>query len=163
MTELSPVVTLTTVDLFKPGSCGVLLPNTEAKVLDLETGNAIGPNQTGEVCFNGPQVMRGYLNNEKATSDTIRDGWLHSGDIAFYDDMNRIYIVDRLKELIKVKGFQVPPAELAVIGIPDQIKGEIPRAYIVLKADTKESKDECANQINEFVNKHVAEYKRLAR
>ena len=175
MTELSPVVTLTTVDLFKPGSCGVLLPNTEAKVLDLETGNAVGPNQTGEVCFKGPQVMKGYLNNEKATSDTIRDGWLHSGDIAFYDDMNRIYIVDRLKELIKVKGFQVPPAELedlirshplaadvAVIGIPDQIKGEIPRAYIVLKADTKESKEECSNQINEFVNKHVAEYKRLA-
>jgi len=175
MTELSPLVTLTIVDLYKPGSCGVLLPNTEAKVLDLETGNAVGPNQTGEVCFKGPQVMKGYLNNEKATSDTIRDGWLHSGDIAFYDDMKRIYIVDRLKELIKVKGFQVPPAELenlirshplaadvAVIGIPDKIKGEIPRAYIVLKADTKESKEECSNQINEFVDKHVAKYKRLA-
>jgi len=175
MTELSPVVTMTIVDLFKPGSCGILLPNTEAKIMDLDTGNAVGPNQTGEVCFKGPQVMKGYLNNEKATSETIKDGWLHSGDIAFYDDMNRIYIVDRLKELIKVKGFQVPPAELedlirshplaadvAVIGIPDQIKGEIPRAYIVLKPDVNDSKDECGKQINDFVNKHVAEYKRLA-
>ena len=175
MTELSPVVTMTTADLFKPGSCGILIPNTEAKILDLETGKAVGPNQTGEVCFKGPQVMKGYLNNEKATSETIKDGWLHSGDIAFYDDKNRIYIVDRLKELIKVKGFQVPPAELedlirshpltadiAVIGIPDPIKGEVPRAYIVLKPDAKESKEECEKQINEFVNEHVAEYKRLA-
>ena len=111
-----------------------------AKIMDLETGNSVGPNQTGEVCFKGPQVMKGYLNNEKATSETIKDGWLHSGDIAFYDDMNRIYIVDRLKELIKVKGFPVPPAELedlirshplaadvAVIGIPHEKYGEVPR------------------------------------
>ena len=175
MTELSPVATMTIVDLFKPGSCGVLLPNSEAKILELQTGEALGPNETGELCFKGPNVMKGYLDNEKATAETIKSGWLHSGDIAFYDDLNRIYIVDRLKELIKVKGFQVPPAELedlirghpitadvAVIGIPDQIKGEVPRAYIVLKSDVKESKEICSNLINELVNQHVAEYKRLA-
>ena len=175
MTELSPVATLTIVDLFKPGSCGVLLPNSEAKVLDLHTGEALGPHETGELCFRGPNVMKGYLDNEQATADTIKSGWLYSGDIAFYDELNRIYIVDRLKELIKVKGFQVPPAELedlirshpitadvAVIGIPDPIKGEVPRAYIVLKSDVQESKEICSTLINELVNKHVAEYKRLA-
>ena len=174
MTELTTIGALAIVDSVKPGSCGVLMPNTKAKILDLTTGNAVGPNQTGEICFKGPQVMKGYLNNQKSTLQTIKDGWLHSGDIAFYDEKNRIYIVDRLKELIKVKGFQVPPAELedlirghnltsdvAVIGIYDPIKGEVPRAYIVLKQDVKESKEECRNQINNFVNKHVAEYKRL--
>lgn len=175
MTELSPVATMTIVDLFKPGSCGILLPNTEAKIVDLETGEALGTNGRGELCFRGPHVMKGYLNNEKATLETIKDGWLHSGDIATYDELNRIYIVDRLKELIKVKGFQVPPAELedlirghpitadvAVIGIPDPMKGEVPRAYVVLKSDINEDKDTCRKQINDFVNKHVAEYKRLA-
>ena len=174
MTELTTIGALAIVDLAKPGSCGVLMPNTEAKIVNLETGKALGPNQTGEICFKGPQVMKGYLNNKKSTLQTIRDGWLHSGDIAFYDEMNRIYIVDRLKELIKVKGFQVPPAELedlirshnftldvAVIGIYDPMKGEVPRAYIVLRPEVKESKEECRNQINAFVNKHVAEYKRL--
>jgi len=175
MTELSPVATMTIVDLFKPGSCGILLPNTEAKIVDLETGEALGTNGRGELCFRGPQVMKGYLNNEKATLETIKAGWLHSGDIATYDEINRIYIVDRLKELIKVKGFQVPPAELedlirghpitadvAVIGIPDPMKGEVPRAYVVLKSDISDDKDNCRKQINEFVNKHVTEYKRLA-
>ena len=175
MTELSPVVTLTIVDIFKPGSCGVLLPNTQAKVVDLKTGQSVGQNETGELCFKGPQVMKGYLNNEKATKSTIKDGWLYSGDIAFYDELERFYIVDRLKELIKVKGFQVPPAELedlirghpltadvAVIGIPDAMKGELPRAYVVLKPNLKESEEECKNRINDYVNEHVTQYKRLA-
>ena len=174
MTELTSVGALAIADLDQPGSCGVLMPNTKAKILDLDTGKALGPNQAGEICFKGPQVMKGYLNREKSTLRTIRDGWLHSGDIAFYDEINRIYIVDRLKELIKVKGFQVPPAELedlirshpltadvAVIGLPDPVKGEVPRAYIVIKSEVKESKEECRNQINSFVNKHVAEYKKL--
>merc|ERR1711997_1435875 len=123
-----------------------LLPNTEAKIIDIESGEALGLNQQGELCIRGPQIMKGYLNNPKATEETIKDGWLHSGDIAYYDDMDRFFIVDRLKELIKVKGFQVPPAELedlirshedvldvAVIGIQDERKGEVPRAYIVLR------------------------------
>merc|ERR1712150_249473 len=126
MTELSPVATMTIVDLFKPGSCGVLLPNMDAKILDLGTGEALGPNETGELCLRGPNIMKGYLDNDKATEETIQDGWLRTGDIALYDDLGRIFIVDRLK-------------------------GEVPRAYIVLKPDVKEPKDVCQKSINDFI------------
>ena len=116
--------------------------------------------------------MKGYLNNESATAATIKEGgWLHSGDIAYYDEQSRFYIVDRLKELIKVKGFQVAPAELedlirsheavldvAVVGIPDEMKGEVPLAFIVKKQGVNEKIED----IHKFVNKHVAEYKQLA-
>lgn len=118
--------------------------------------------------------MKGYLNNPKATDETIKPGnWLHSGDIAYYDDTFRFYIVDRLKELIKVKGFQVAPAELedlirshpnvldvAVIGIADAMKGEVPLAFIVRKVGITENN--MKEDIHTFVNQHVAEYKRLA-
>ena len=119
--------------------------------------------------------MKGYLNNEKATAATIKLGnWLHSGDIAYYDETSRFYIVDRLKELIKVKGFQVAPAELedlirshddvidvAVIGIPDELKGEVPLAFIVVKENI-ESKSRVVENVHNFVNEQVTEYKRLA-
>ena len=117
--------------------------------------------------------MKGYLNNTKATAETIRPGkWLYSGDIAYYDETSRFYIVDRLKELIKVKGFQVAPAELedlirshsdvsdvAVIGVPDEIKGEVPFAFVVAKTGLKE--ENLAKDLHIFVNEHVSEYKRL--
>merc|ERR1711970_717182 len=90
--------------------------------------------------------MPGYLNNSKATAESIVDGWLHSGDIGYYDENKNVFIVDRLKELIKVKGLQVAPAELedlirrhpgvndvAVVGVPDDRAGELPRAYVVRK------------------------------
>ena len=116
--------------------------------------------------------MKGYLNNPQATTETIKpDGWLHSGDIAYYDELGRFYIVDRLKELIKVKGFQVPPAELedllrshpdvldvCVIGIPDERSGELPLAFIVKKPESSLSEE----MIHSFVNEHVVEYKRLS-
>ena len=119
--------------------------------------------------------MKGYLNNEKATKETIREGnWLHSGDIAYYDDSLRFYIVDRLKELIKVKGFQVAPAELedlirshadvkdvAVIGVQDEIKGEVPVAFIVTTEENV-NKTIIKDRVHKFVNEHVAEYKQLA-
>ena len=118
--------------------------------------------------------MKGYLNNKNATSETIKSGnWLHSGDIAYYDETFRFYIVDRLKELIKVKGFQVAPAELedlirshtvvldvAVIGIPDDIKGEVPLAFIILKEGV--ANKNLKEDIHAFVNKHVAAYKSLS-
>ena len=119
--------------------------------------------------------MKGYLNNEKATMETIKEGnWLHSGDIAYYDDSLRFYIVDRLKELIKVKGFQVAPAELedlirshadvkdvAVIGVQDEIKGEVPVAFIVTTEENV-NKTIIKDRVHKFVNEHVAEYKQLA-
>ena len=117
--------------------------------------------------------MKGYIDNAKATAETITsDGWLHSGDIAYYDDSERFYIVDRLKELIKVKGFQVPPAELedllrahpdvldvGVIGIPDERSGELPLAFIVRKPEKQNLSEDT---IHSFVNDHVVEYKRLS-
>ena len=170
MTELSPLATVTPTAKSKIGSCGVLVPNTEAKIVDTETGTPLGPNQQGELCIKGPQVMKGYLNNPEATANTIKDGWLYSGDIAYYDEQNRFFIVDRLKELIKVKGFQVAPAELedlirkhpeildvGVIGVPDERKGEAPFGFLVRKPGSQVSEED----IHAFVAEKVTDYKHL--
>jgi 4-coumarate--CoA ligase len=173
MTELSPVSHLTPRGGFKPGSVGVTAPNTETMIVDPETGNALGVNEDGEVWVRGPQVMAGYLNNAAATSNTIdNDGWLHTGDIGHIDEDGHLYIVDRLKELIKYKGFQVAPAELealllthpsvadaAVIGKPDDDAGEIPIGFVVLKPDQSVTEDD----IMSFVADQVATYKQLRR
>ncbi|CAL4111307.1 unnamed protein product, partial [Meganyctiphanes norvegica] len=154
-----------------PGSCGPCLPNTMAKIVDINSGEIMGPDDgEGELCVYGPQVMKGYFRNKKATEETIdEDGWVHTGDIARCDHDQNIFIVDRLKELIKVKGMQVAPAELedllrlhphvrdvAVIGLPDDRAGELPRAYIVPKDVYA-----CPDDIAAFVAKHVAPHKKL--
>ena len=121
----------------------------------------------------GPQVMKGYLNNEAATKQTIDDeGWLHTGDVGHVNEDGHLFVVDRLKELIKYKGFQVPPAELealllthpaiadaAVIGVPDDEAGEIPAAFVVLRPDAEAS----AEDIQAFVAEQVASYKQIRR
>jgi acyl-CoA synthetase (AMP-forming)/AMP-acid ligase II len=173
MTELSPVSHATTPGGVKPGSVGVTIPNTEVQIIDVATGEPLGPGADGEIWVRGPQVMKGYLNNEAATAATIDgDGWLHTGDIGRFDADGHLYVVDRLKELIKYKGFQVPPAELealllthpaiadaAVIGVPDEEAGEVPVGYVVLKA----GQTIAAEDVKEFVADRVATYKRLAR
>ncbi|KAK7067071.1 hypothetical protein SK128_021687 [Halocaridina rubra] len=130
-----------------PGAVGAVTAHCEAKIVDMKTGNSLGPGEDGEICIRGPLVMKGYLNNKAATEDMIDSkGWLHTGDVGHYDENGIFFIVDRIKELIKYKGFQVAPAELeglllthddiadaGVIGIPDEIAGEIPKAYIVPK------------------------------
>lgn len=172
LTEAAPVVLMSSRGSKEYASVGYPTPDTEAKIVNINDDRlqGLGPNETGELLVRGPQVMLGYHNNEKATKDTITsDGWLRTGDIGYYDENNRFYITDRLKELIKVKGFQVPPAELeeilrshpaiadaAVIGIPDRCSGEIPRAYVVVKDPSIKEKD-----IQNFVAEKVAEYKRL--
>ena len=170
MTELSPVSHATIVGAGKPGSSGVTISNTECRVVDLE-GNDLGLNEDGELWIRGPQVMKGYLNNEEATAATIDpDGWLHTGDVAHFDEDGYIFIVDRIKELIKYKGFQVPPAELegllltheaiadaAVIGIPDEEAGEIPKAFITLKPGSEAT----AEEIQAFVAGQVSTYKQI--
>ena len=170
MTELSPVSHATVPGKGKAGSSGVTVSNTECRIVDPE-GNDLGIDEDGELWIRGPQVMKGYLNNAEATSATIdADGWLHTGDVAHFDSDGYIYIVDRIKELIKYKGFQVPPAELeglllthddiadaAVIGIPDDEAGEIPKAFITLMPGAELT----AEAIQEFVAGQVATYKQV--
>ena len=171
MTETSPVTHSSPADpaQVKFGSVGVCAPNTECKIIDLETGQPLGRNQEGELCVRGPQIMKGYLNKPEATVHTIdAAGWLHTGDVGYADDDDHFFIVDRAKELIKYKGFQVAPAELealllthpavadaAVIPIPDEEAGEVPKAYVVLRGDA------AADEILGFVAARVAPFKKI--
>ena len=171
LTETSPITHATPPGGFKPGSIGVLIPNTECRIVDPETGADLGLDEDGELWIRGPQVMKGYLNNPTATANTVdEDGYLHTGDIGHVDSDGHYYIVDRLKELIKYKGFQVPPAELeglllthpaiadvAVIPVPDDEAGELPKAYVQLKPDQQVTADE----IMAFVADKVATYKQV--
>ena len=115
LTEASPVVAMSAIGSTNYASSGILMPNTEGKIVPVNSENhrGVGPNISGELWVRGPQIMKGYHLNDKATSETLTsDGWLKTGDIGHYDENVEFYITDRLKELIKVKGFQVPPAEL---------------------------------------------------
>ncbi|MFK7745330.1 MAG: AMP-binding protein [Roseobacter sp.] len=146
MTELAPVSHVVAGSAPRAGAAGRLVPNTECKIVDIDTGAALDVGGEGELWVKGPQVMIGYLNNAKATAETITpDGWLRTGDIGYVDADGYLFIVDRLKELIKYKGFQVAPAELeaalvaiegitdaAVIGLPDEEAGELPIAFVVV-------------------------------
>ncbi len=169
MTELSPVSHISIPGRSKPGTVGLTTPNTEIRIVDPETGEDQDVDRVGELWVRGPQVMKGYLNNQSATEITIDpEGWLKTGDIAFIDSEGFVSIVDRLKELIKYKGFQVAPAELeafllthpaiadaAVIGVPNVEAGEIPRAFIVVKPGSEVT----APEITAFMEGHVATYK----
>ena len=171
MTETSPVTHSSPADpaKMKLGSVGTPAPNTECKLVDPATGDELGPNQEGELCVRGPQNMKGYLNNREATARTIdEDGWLHTGDIGYADEDGHFFIVDRVKELIKYKGFQVAPAELeavllthpavadaAVIPCRDDEAGEVPKAFIVSKLETS------AEAIMKFVADRVAPHKKI--
>jgi acyl-CoA synthetase (AMP-forming)/AMP-acid ligase II len=176
MTEASPVTHLSpTVDApSKPGSIGQVVPNTEVKIVDITTGQPLGPRQQGELLIRGPQIMRGYLNRPEETAECIDpDGWYHSGDIGYVDDEEWFYIVDRTKELIKYKGLQVAPAELealllthpaildvAVIRKDDEEAGEVPLAYVVLKPD-EGSRATTAQAIMAWTAERVAPHKRI--
>ena len=171
MTELSPATHLTPLDDYRPGSVGVTVPNCEMRIVDVVTGNDLGEGGTGELWVRGPNVMMGYLNSPQATAETIdSEGWLHTGDIAVIDEHDHLHIVDRVKELIKYKGFQVAPAELealilshpavadvAVVGIPDDEAGELPKAFVTLKPDAEATETEIAD----FVADNVATYKQV--
>ncbi|MDX6696032.1 MAG: hypothetical protein QOF02_3635 [Blastocatellia bacterium] len=155
----------------KAASVGCCLPNTECKVMDAETGAELGPRQQGELWTRGPQVMKGYLNKPEATAATVdAEGWLHTGDIGYADEDGHFFIVDRAKELIKYKGLQVAPAELeaillshpsiadaAVIPVADEEAGEIPKAFVVLKAETSDE------EIMSYVAARVAPHKKIRR
>uniref|UniRef100_A0A0D3H0W1 4-coumarate--CoA ligase n=1 Tax=Oryza barthii TaxID=65489 RepID=A0A0D3H0W1_9ORYZ len=176
MTEAGPVLSMCMAFAKEPtpvksGACGTVVRNAELKIVDPDTGLSLPRNQPGEICIRGKQIMKGYLNNPEATEKTIdKDGWLHTGDIGFVDDDDEIFIVDRLKELIKYKGFQVAPAELeamliahaavadaAVVPMKDDSCGEIPVAFVVARDGSGITEDE----IKQYVAKQVVFYKRL--
>jgi acyl-CoA synthetase (AMP-forming)/AMP-acid ligase II len=173
LTETSPATHLTPDDAraVPTGSIGFALPNTECKIVDVASGWPVGVGEAGELWIRGPQVMAGYHNDPPATAATIDgDGFLHTGDVAKVDDCGHYFIVDRLKELIKVKGFQVAPAELeaillthddvidaAVIGLSDADAGEVPMAFVVVRRAVP------VEELEEFVASRVAWYKRIRR
>jgi acyl-CoA synthetase (AMP-forming)/AMP-acid ligase II len=173
LTETSPVTHLVPVTgrEVKPGSVGPCVPNTTCRVVALQTGVDLGPNQRGELWVRGPQVMKGYLNRPDATAAMIdAEGWLRTGDIGYADEDGDFYIVDRVKELIKYKAYQVAPAELealllshpavadaAVIPSPDPEAGEVPKAFVVLKNGVT------AEELMRFVAAQVAPYKKVRR
>ena len=172
MTELAPVSHITPLSTPRSGASGLAVPNTRCRIVSPETGEDLPPGEEGELWIKGPQVMIGYLNNETATRDTLTsDGWLKTGDVAIIDADGYMFIVDRLKELIKYKGFQVAPAELeaclvahpqiqdaAVIGLPDEEAGEVPVAFVVC-ADPAPSPEE----IQSYVGTQLSHYKQLHR
>jgi acyl-CoA synthetase (AMP-forming)/AMP-acid ligase II len=181
MTELSPVSHTTPDPGGEPpgvttpapkGSVGYAIPNTECRLIDPGTGRDAAPGERGELWVRGPQVMKGYLNNPQATADTLdADGWLHTGDVAVVDDEGRYTVVDRVKELIKYKGYQVAPAELeavlighpeiadaAVIGVPDKESGEeLPKAFVVRGPGSSLTED----AVLEYMAGKVAPHKKI--
>ncbi|WCJ27795.1 4-coumarate--CoA ligase [Euphorbia peplus] len=178
MTEAGPVVAMCLAFAKQPfptksGSCGTVVRNAELKVIDPETGLSLSYNQPGEICIRGHQIMKGYLNDPEATANTIDvEGWLHTGDIGYVDDNDEVFIVDRLKEIIKFKGFQVPPAELeallllhhsiadaAVVPQNDEAAGEVPVAFVV----PSNGFDLTEDAVKEYISKQVVFYKRLHR
>lgn len=170
MTEASPVTHYSdTHSAVRPGTVGRLVPSTDCRIVDVESGRDARAGEPGEVWIRGPQVMQGYLNNAEATARTVdREGWLHTGDIGSVDADGYLTILDRLKELIKVKGYQVAPAELealllkhpriadaAVIPVLDEECGEVPKALVVARGDLT------ADEVIAFVHAQVAHYKRV--
>ena len=171
MTEISPIGLMSPNGAARPGSVGTAVPNTELRIVDPETGVDAAPGAEGELWVRGPQVMLGYLNRPDATAETIVEGgWLRTGDLATVDADGYVTIHDRLKELIKVKGFQVAPAELeavllthadvtdcAVIGVPDEEAGERPFAHVVCRQGATLTED----AVKAHVLEHLSHYKAL--
>jgi acyl-CoA synthetase (AMP-forming)/AMP-acid ligase II len=171
LTETSPVVTTNynTPNGPRPGSVGVPLANTEMRVVDPATGADVSRGETGELLVRGPQVMKGYLNAPEATAAMLDpEGWLHTGDLGTIDEQAYVFIVDRVKELIKYKGLQVAPAELeavllshpavtdaAVVRFPDEEAGEVPKAFVVAATPVDPA------ELMAFVAERVAPHKKV--
>jgi long-chain acyl-CoA synthetase len=175
LTEASPVTHCNPIDETprptKVGSIGVPLPDTDSRIVALETGKEINkPGEIGELVVKGPQVMKGYWRKPEETEAVLHHGWLQTGDIGKMDEDGYFYITDRKKDLIKYKDYSVYPHEIenmllehpgvklsAVIGRPDPMAGEIPKAFVVLKKDARATPEE----IMAFVNTRIAPYKAI--
>jgi long-chain acyl-CoA synthetase len=171
LTEAGPATHQTPLDRIKPESSGVLLADTELRIVDIETGEIdLPPGEIGEIVVRGPQVMKGYWNAPEETARALRNGWLYTGDIGRVDDEGYIYIVDRKKEMIKYKSFSIAPAELeaallehpdiedcGVTGVPDEDVGEAPKAFIVPRAGRMIDLD----ALRRFISERLAGYKQI--
>jgi long-chain acyl-CoA synthetase len=173
LTESSPVTHCNPLDksmkTVNVGSIGLPWPDTDARIMDIETGEKeLGLNEDGELVVKGPQVMKGYWRMAEESASVLRNGWLYTGDVAKMDVDGYFYITDRKKDLIKYKGYSVYPREIedviyehpavklcAVVGKPDPVASEIPKAFVVLK----EGKAATEEEIKRFVNSKVAPYK----
>ena len=170
MTETGPVTHSNTIGgKRKIGSIGLPLSDTDAKIVNIEDGETeMAQGQPGEICVRGPQVMQGYWNKPDETAKTIRNGWLHTGDIGKMDEDGFFYVVDRMKDMIISGGFKIFPRdveevlyanpkvkEAALVGIKDAYYGELPKAFIVLK----EGQSATADEIIAYCREQVAPYK----
>jgi long-chain acyl-CoA synthetase len=174
LTEVGPshLNPIDNVELNVLESIGLPLSDTEQKVVDSEAGlKELAAGEVGELCIRSPQVMAGYWKAPEATACALRDGWFYTGDIGFIDARGYVFLQDRKKELIKYKGYSIAPAELeallhehpavaaaAVIGIPDEEAGEVPKAFVVRKAN---SPDVSAEELVQFAADRLASYKTL--
>ncbi|XP_016768747.1 4-coumarate--CoA ligase 1 isoform X3 [Apis mellifera] len=160
MTELGGIITIQS-STATSGSCGIVIPNCQIKIIDIETGKTLGPNQTGELCAKTWTMMTGYHKNCEATKNIFdKNGWLHSGDLAYYNENGEVFIVDRLKEIIKYKGYQISPnkienllqshpavLEVGVVGIPHPIYDELPIAFISKVPNKEVSEEELSKMV----------------
>jgi len=170
LTEASPVTHVTPLaGVRKPGSIGIPVPDTDARIVDAETGQRVlPPGEIGELVVRGPQVMRGYWNRPAETAAVLRDGWLYTGDLARTDDDGFFYIVDRKKEMLITGGFNVYPREVeevlhahpavqaaALVGIPDPHRGEVGKAFVVLRPGARAT----AEDLLDHCRRHLAPFK----
>jgi len=169
LTEASPVTHCNPLyGLRKEGSIGIPVPDTDARVVDPDTGEVLPPGQVGELEVRGPQVMRGYLNRPDETARVLHDGWLRTGDMARVDEDGFFYVVDRKKEMINVGGLKVFPREVeevlyrhpavreaAAVGVPDPVRGEVVKAFVALR----EGQHATEQELVDFCRQHLAPHK----
>lgn len=169
LTESSPVTHANFVwDKRINGSIGVPWPDTDARIVNMETYDDVEFGEIGEIVVKGPQIMKGYWNNEEATTKSLKDGWLHTGDLGYMDEDGYFYVVDRKGDMIIAGGYNIYPREIeevlyehkgiqeaAVVGIPHEYRGETVKAFIVKRPGVTLTEDE----LNEYCRKHLASYK----